>query len=144
VCDRPAEPSVPRRDRGFTLIETLVALAILAMVSGFAFRVFSGALLSLSGSQHEQMALIVAESMLDRVGRDIELRDGNLAGQTSDGFRWTLWMAPYRGAGECPPRAACGAVPHGIVVQVNVGWTEQRRARQVQLSTLRLAEPAIR
>jgi general secretion pathway protein I len=130
-----------RREGGFTLIETLVALAILAIALGFAFRMFSGALLSLAGSEHEQMALILAQSTLDRVGRDIELRDGDLAGQTSDGYRWRLSMTPYD-AGRACGRGACGAAPRGIVVQVDVGWTEQRRPRQVQLSTLRLAEPA--
>jgi len=115
----------------------LVALAILAISMGFAFRVFSGALNALAGSEREQTAMTLAQSMMDRVGGDIALRDGSLAGQTGDGFLWQLRMTPYDSARDCRP-GACGAALRGIVVQVSVGWIEQRHTRQVQLSTLRL------
>jgi prepilin-type N-terminal cleavage/methylation domain-containing protein len=122
---------------GFTLVEVLVALAVLAITTAFAFRAFSGALVSLNASGREQTALMLAESMMDRVGRDIDLRDGDSSGQTVDGFIWRLQMRPYDGGTGCG-QATCDGLPQAIVVSVAIGWTEQRRARQVNLSTLRL------
>jgi len=93
----------------------------------------------LTGSGHDQAALILAQSILERVGRDIDLRDGEIEARTRDGFSWRLRMTPYDNAAPCT-QEACDLVPQGIVVQVDVEWTEQRRIRQVHLSTLRLAE----
>jgi general secretion pathway protein I len=128
----------PNRADGFTLVEVLVALAILAITTGFAFRAFSGALVSLNASGRAQTATMLAESILDRVGRDIDLRDGDSSGHTADGFIWRLQMRPYGEMDGCGP-ATCAQLPQAIVVAVAVGWTEQRRTRQVTLSTLRLA-----
>ena len=129
-------PPVPQA-RGFTLIEVLAALAILAMTAAFALRALSGALMLTDRGEREQAALSVAESVLDRVGRDIEVREGEQDGRTADGFAWQVRMSSYaNGAGalETRPPAA-----HGIIVDVTVSWKAQRYTRKLHLSTLRLA-----
>jgi general secretion pathway protein I len=121
------------RAEGFTLIEVLVALAVLAVAMGFAFRAYSGALLWVNRGEREQGALVVAETILERVGRDIDLREGSRDGTTDDGFAWQLRLSPYAASTGQP------AVVRGIVVDVTVSWTEERLPRALHLSTLRLA-----
>ena len=60
---------------GFTLIEVLVALAILAIALGFAFRPLSGGFDRLDRDQKSADALLLAQSTLARVGHDIALED---------------------------------------------------------------------
>jgi general secretion pathway protein I len=127
----------PKQSAGFTLIEMLVALAVLAITMGFAFRAFSGALATLGRSERDQMAVTLAQTMLDRVGHDIDLRPGDKSGRTADGFAWRLHMAPYDTLADCVTDAGLQA----IVVQVDVGWAEQGHGHQVRLSSLRLAQP---
>jgi general secretion pathway protein I len=124
--------------RGFTLVEVLVALGVLAIAMGFAFRAFSGALFSLERSERQQMAVVLAQTMLDRVGRDIDLRLGDNGGTTSDGFSWKLHMSPYDNPADCVNDPGL----QGIVVQADIGWIEQQHAHQVRLSSLRLWQPA--
>jgi len=75
---------------GFTLIEILVALAILAIAFGFAFRALSDGFDRLDRDQKNADALLLAQSTLARIGHDIALQDGAVDGGTSDGFTWRI------------------------------------------------------
>jgi prepilin-type N-terminal cleavage/methylation domain-containing protein len=118
---------------GFTLLEIMVALAILALVFGSAFRGLSGALDRLGRGHTAAEALVLAGSTLARVGADIPIGEEEVRGRTDDGFTWVVQTAPYDG-----PRPATGLLT-GYVVQVSVAWMDRRNLRQVQLSTVRLA-----
>ncbi len=118
---------------GFLLAELLVALAILALVSGFAVRALSGAYDWLDRNRHAATALAIAQATLDRVGNDIPLGRSETGGSTADTYTWQVAITPYQDA----PIAT--AVPVGLYrVQVTVGWHLFGMPRQVQLSTLRL------
>jgi general secretion pathway protein I len=141
---RSAEPNHERHDRGFTLVELLVALAIFAIAIGFAYRALSGALASQDGSERNQMAVRLAQTMLDRVGRDIALNPGDMNGRTQDGSIWQLRMTPDSTAAAdattSPANCITAPVLQGIVVQISVGWTEQQHPHQIRLSSLRLVQ----
>jgi hypothetical protein len=116
----------------------LVALAILAITTAFAFHALSGALDWTNRGTREESALLLAETIIGRVGRDIDLQPGEQDGRTEDGFVWHLRKTPYAGMAAIWP---VGRQPTavGIVVDVTVVWPEHRHARQVHLSTLRIA-----
>ncbi len=121
------------RSAGFLLVEVLVALAILALVAGFAFQAFSGAFGWLDRSHRSATALAIAQSTLDRVGNEIAISDGRISGRTADGYAWQVDIAPYQAA--LVPTSGPIA---GYVVRVTVGWSVLGTMRQVQLTTLRL------
>ena len=117
------------REAGFTLIEVLVALAILAIAAAFAFRAISGGLYWLDRDGAEDYAVRVAEAELTRVGQDLPLRDGSIDGRTVQGYSWRIAITPtgLRGGGV-----------EGHRVAVTVVWNEGRQARRVRLETVRL------
>jgi general secretion pathway protein I len=125
------------RSAGFTLIEVLVALAVLAITFGFAFRALSGGFDWLDRSGHDRTGLLIAETMLARVGHDIALQPGLATGRTADGFSWAIDAAPYGDVSRLPAGRLIG-----YQVQVTVSWTERHRARQVHLTTLQLGPKA--
>jgi len=127
-------PGTADRSAGFTLIEMVVALAIVALVFGYAFQSLSGALDRLGRSHNSAEALLLAQSTLDRVGYDIALGQGEVTGNTEDGFSWAVETAPYTAVAS---RSASPLV--GYVVRVTVGWKERSNVRRVQLTTVRLA-----
>ncbi len=129
-----AEACSPARPRGFTLLELAVALAILALLFGYAFRSLSSALDRLGRGHTAAEAIVLAQSTLDRVGADIPISEEEIRGRTDDGFIWLVQTAPYTG-----PKPVNGVLT-GVVVQVTVNWTDRRSLRQVQLSTVRLAQ----
>ena len=129
-----SRPISSDRSAGFMLVEVVIALAIAALVFGFAFRALSGAFDRLGKDRNSMKALLLAESTLDRVGHDIALGPAESSGSTKDGFSWLVQSAPYTG----DPIASSGPLM-GYVVRVTVLWKERTNARQVQLTTLRLA-----
>ncbi len=126
--------SGPAAPAGFTLIEILVALAIVALVFGFAVQAFSGAFDWVDRNRKTADALTLAQSTLARVGRDIALVDGVTDGRAGAGYSWRVETTPYGDTRSLPSGRLIG---HRV--EVTIGWAEGRRRRQVQLTTLRLA-----
>ncbi len=120
------------RNGGFTLLELAVALAILSLLFGYAFRSLSGALDRLGRGHGASEALVLAQSTLDRVGFDIPIGQEEIRGRTEDGFTWLVQTAPYTG-----PKPANGVLT-GYVVEVTVAWSNRNTLQQVQLRTIRL------
>jgi len=67
------EPRRRKRQRGFTLIEIIVALAILAVALGALFQAFSTGLRATTVTDRQAAAVMLAQSLLDRIGQDIPL-----------------------------------------------------------------------
>jgi len=123
-----------RNQRGFTLLEVLVALVMTGLVVGVAFHLFGGAVLGHARADRLTMALLVAESRLAAVGVTEPLRRGSESGRTDDGFRWTTDIRPFR-----PPtaRSTDAAPVRAFLVRVSV--TGDRAGEwPVTLETLRL------
>lgn len=122
---------------GFTLIEVVVALAVLAIALGFAFRALSGGFDWLDRAEHDRTGLLFAETMLARVGHDVALQAGQTTGRTPGGFSWVIETTPYGDVSRLPSGRLIG-----YQVQVTVSWSERRRLRQVRLTTLQLGQKA--
>ena len=88
---------------GFTLLEVLVAFAILALVGTALFRLFSGGLANAAAADDYSRAVLVAESVLTEAASAQPLREGATQG-TADGgqIEWTAQIAPYTPAGVNP------------------------------------------
>lgn len=116
---------------GFTLIEVLVGLAILAIASGFAFKTMSGGFDRLFQTDLEQQALATAETSMDRVGRDIQVQAGHNAGM--DGrMHWVIDISAA--LLDPPPAGGLAAYP----VSVLVDWRDGKVLRHLQLESVRL------
>lgn len=77
-------------DSGYTLVEVLVTLAIVALALGPLLSVFSDGFRRTGHSQAMAQATLHARSLLDRAGIDTPLREGLTTGQLENGFRWRL------------------------------------------------------
>jgi general secretion pathway protein I len=120
---------------GFTLIEVLVALMILAVSLGIIFSVFSVGLRGRKAAEDYERATQLAESKLDSIGIDETIQEGVTVGRFDDRFGWKTVVAPYREVGRPDEK---DALRRPMTVAVTVSWGEPSEERSETLSTLRL------
>ena len=122
-----------QREAGFTVIEIIVALAILALSLSVLFGVISDGLLRTNQAAKMEQAVSLAQSLLAKVGTELPVRQGLVAGEFADGFRWNVRMEPY---GDNADRQQWPLDAYKVSAEVI--WGDRSREESVTVSTLRL------
>ncbi len=124
-----------RRERGFTLIEALVAFAVLAVVLGLSFQVFSGGLSRIETAGRYTEAVAHAESLLQRVGPEFVVREGRREVELGKPFDAEVTLSER--ALNANERGDRRPIPMDVAVRVS--WHEGDREREIVLQSVRLA-----
>ena len=124
----------PEREAGFSLIEVLLALAIVGLMLGATAGVFRNGILGHANAGDAAMAASLAEQRLAEAGVTAALRPGESQG-TFGRFRWHVTVADYADKDE--PRDAAALPRRG---RGRMGGRAAPAASS-RLSTLRLAPP---
>ncbi len=85
---------------GFTLLEILVALTLLALAMGIIMQIFSRGVNGADLADRYAKAAMLAESRLASVGIEEALSEGDTSGQFDDDFGWTMSVRAYVSANE--------------------------------------------
>lgn len=136
VRGRPVRKQGAKRQSGFSLLEVVVAFAILALTLGVLMQIFSRALSTTALSGEYSRAATLAEARLNAVGNEIPLEVGSYSGEPEDGFSWEVAIELYQ-SGEVGWEPTLDA----YLVSATAFWGETGAgSRQVNLITLRLAD----
>ena len=127
-----------RRQGGFSLLEVLVAFAILALSLGVLMQIFSRATIATVTSSQYSQAASLAEAVLNDVGFEIPLEEGSRSGQSEAGFAWEVTIVPLEFGDALDVDVAPTATPYRV--NATVIWADNGRARRFALSTLRLGK----
>lgn len=118
---------------GFTLIEVLVALAVLALTLAALLQVFTTSLRNAAASERHLVATMLARSVLDEIGSEIPLISGERSAEIEQGYRWTVRIWPSTTIAPVAD-AEWLLVPYDV--QVEILWNDKP---VTTLTTLRLA-----
>ena len=127
--------------RGYTLIEVIVAFAVLALALTLLLGTLSGAARLVRQANDSGRAALYAQSLLDQAGVGTALQPGRQQGEFEDGrYRWTLQVAPYvdPGAPMLASPGNAGAQLFELVLEIAWG---AGAAQRLQLRSLRLSQP---
>jgi general secretion pathway protein I len=132
------------RQRGYTLIEVIVAFALLAGALTLLLGTLSGAARQVRGSADAGRAALYAQSLMAEVGVGEPLQPGSKNGEFEDGrYRWALdiqrWTDPAR-----PGNAAADpAAPTLLEVRLGIEWGDGGPSRRLLLRSLRLVPASV-
>lgn len=132
-----------RREKGFSLLEVLVAFVVLSLSLGIILQIFSLSTRTTRTSEVYQQALLVAESKMAELlaqqfiepGRD----DGWFDDRVHDGvmldMQWQTEVSAYEFPDDPP---VDNPVLQPYLIEVSVSWGDTDSGQNVSLSTIRL------
>jgi general secretion pathway protein I len=91
---------MPRKGRGFSLLEILVAFVLLALAMSILMQIFSTSLNGATIADHYAKATMLAESKLASAGVEDTLKEGTIGGTFDDTFAWQVEIKPYSEPGS--------------------------------------------
>lgn len=131
-----------RNSSGFTLLEIMVALAILATGIVTVLELFGGSLRLGSKASQRTQAVIYAQNVMDRVLAKERLEDGEDSGELPGGYRWQVRVQevhpPEENAKRLQPnRPQVTDFFHLKEIEVGVFWSEGVGQQSYILRSLR-------
>ena len=131
--------SKPQRSAGFTLLEVMLAFVVFALSFATVLEIMAGSMASVRRAGDDTEVALFAQSIIDLVGTEIPLEEGEFNGTGMDRFDWQLGIYLYE-ASEDDDRTQELADMSGIelyLVELNIDWQTGRRQRQMNFSTIR-------
>jgi len=116
--------------RGFSLLELLVAFSIMGLSLGILYRAAGSSARSVGDAEQYQAAVVLAESLL--AARDSVPSSGWNESGRSGSFGWSVRSAPFPTAVESSNPFA--AKLHEVAYTIT--WQDADRARQLDFVTL--------
>lgn len=124
--------------RGFSLLEVLVAFSILALALGVLMQAFATGLRNTALADEYSQALLHAESVLARVGSEIGLEQTDALGEElDDTYSWRGSIEEYVEDEDSDDQHRQVVL---YTVTVEVFWDSAGKPRSLALQTLRLAQ----
>lgn len=132
------------RQRGFSLLEVLVAFSVLALSLGVLMRIHSAALGNVGVSREQTEALVLAQSLIADATGAPALEPRSAEGGQGDRLAWRITVDSYSGEQDT---AAAGYLPVALwEISARVAWRDGRdkRERSITLKTIRAQGAAAR
>ena len=131
-----------RANRGFSLLEVLVAFVILAVVGSVLSQLYSSSLRNAGAAEEWSRAVLVAEGHLASAAATYPLKEGSNSGTEDDGrVTWTTKVEPYVAPDTSQDllNASAQLPIYLLRVSVNVSFPGASGAdRTVAMSTVKL------
>jgi general secretion pathway protein I len=122
-----------RGERGFTLLEVVIAFTLLAAVLAVVLRLFSEGASGTAKAERRTIALLHAESKLAEL-QVTTRRPTKLEGKFADGYRWRASLAPQRERRLGDP----APLIEPMLISVTVVAPGEEFVRGITLETLQL------
>ena len=133
-----------KRARGYTLIEVIIAFAVLALALTLLLGTLSGASKQVRWADDAGRAALHAQSLIDQLGVGEALAPGQRQGDFENGrYRWQLDVVPWRDPAQPADQSDQPQdlmAPSLLAVSLRVTWGEAAN-QQLQVSSLRLVQP---
>ena len=133
-----------KAQRGYTLIEVIVAFAVLELALTLLLGTLSGATQQIRWADDAGRAALHAESLLAQTGVGEALETGRTEGDFENGrYRWTLDVQPWQDPTlvDVPPQPVDPGAPRLLSLDLEVQWGSGAPRERLHVQSLRLVTP---
>jgi general secretion pathway protein I len=128
------------KQRGFSLLEILIAFSILALSLGILLKIFSSGINTAGVAEEYSAAVQIAESLMAQTGVETLLQPGESSGTKNEKYNWRVIISPFQFTAENLDMTTLTA--ELFKVKVTVNWGDENsgnQGRELELVTLKLA-----
>lgn len=135
----PGTPNSELRtdSKGFTLLEVLVALAILGIAITVVLQLFSANLRSIAASEDYISAVTTAEARLRDILDDEELSEKSWSETTSDGYRMDVTVS------DALTERTDNLQVKALIIDLTIRWVKGVKENSINLKTMKLVEKKV-
>ena len=131
-----------RGQRGYTLIEVVVAFALLAFAMTLLLGSLTNATKQVRAASDFGRAALHAQSLLDQAGVGEALEVGQRDGEIEGGrYRWEMNVAPFRDPSAPPRQPQVLGAPQLLQLELIMRWGKGGPRETLRLQSLRLMTP---
>lgn len=130
-------PRLPPKQRysGFTLLEVIVAFAVLALVLTVLLQLYAGSMRNTKLAAEYTRASILAETQLARMGIEVPITPGVMTGTFDEHYRWQATGEPVDWL-QSTTRELIPVQPYKVTIEVR--WGQAGSEHAISLTTVRL------
>jgi len=128
-----------RGSGGFTLLEVMLAFVIFALSFATVLEIMAGSMRSVRRASDDTQVALFAQSIMDLVGTEIPIEEGQFNGNGMDRYDWRLGIYLYAQSDE-DLRTQELAELSGIElyqIELDIDWQTGRRDRSLHFSTIK-------
>jgi len=125
--------------RGFTLLEVMLAFVVFALSFAVVLEIMAASMRNVRRASDDTQVALLAQSIIELVGTEIPLEEGEFSGLSLDRYQWRLGIHLHASSDE-DERTLELAEMSGIElyrVELDIDWSAGRRQRDVHFSTIR-------
>ena len=128
--------------RGYTLIEVVVAFALLAFAMTLLLGSLTNATKQVRTASDFGRAALHAQTLLDQAGVGEALALGQRDGEVEDGrYRWEMNVVPFRDSAALPGQPQILGAPQLLKLELTMRWGKGGPRETLRLQSLRLVTP---
>ena len=131
-----------RAQRGYTLIEVVVAFALLAFGMTLLLGSLTNATKQVRVSNDAGRAALHAQTLIDQAGVGEALTVGQRDGEVEGGrYRWDMNVTPFRDPTAPPRQDQILGAPQLLQLELTLRWGDGGPREMLRLQSLRLVTP---
>ena len=125
--------------RGFTLLEVMLAFVIFALSFATVLEIMAGSMRSVRRASDDTEVALFAQSIIDLVGTEIPIEEGEFSGKGMDRYNWRLGLFLYASSSEDTYTLELADMSGIELYQVDleIDWASGQRQRELHFTTIR-------
>jgi general secretion pathway protein I len=135
-------PTQANKQKGFSLLEILIAFSILALSLGILLKIFSAGVDSAVIAEDYTAAVQIGQGLMAKAGIETPLQQGQESGVENEKYQWLVDISPFEFNPEKIDTTSLTAAL--FKVKVIVSWGDANsNDRQIELTSLKLVKKPI-